>query len=277
MRGHSGIGAVQISVGNVVVLVPDVQRGAVELLSGAEHPPVAIEESAATGDKWLDMAVVEEIHLRAYRAPTRAMGICEPAIWSVRVTNHRPRNHLRNVAYGNEPTRKEQARIATLDLVQMPIRCFTECMSGRELLRKPDGVLVISWTLLGTNGASTEHAQHCGSQQQHCADEHPALPVWKYRAYVAAQQQSNRRLPATFFAELGYHELHARLLRCCAAIRANTFSSREPYPRSNYVAWRRHTYASCATKIRRFESRCNSERSRAGNTRSHCLALSSTD
>src|ERR1700676_851031 len=113
VRGHSGIGAVQISVGNVVVLVPHVQRGAparaeqlkptaklrgeVELLRGAEHPPVEIEESTATGDKWLDMAVVEEIHLRAYRTPTRTVGICEPAIWSVRVTNHGPRNQLRNV------------------------------------------------------------------------------------------------------------------------------------------------------------------------------------
>src|SRR5712672_943446 len=175
------------------------------------------------------MAVVEEIHLRAYRAPTRTMGICEPAIWSVRVTRHGPRNHLRNVAYGNEPTRKEQACIATLDLVQAPIRCFIECMPGRELLRKPDGVLVISWTLLGTNGASTEHAEHSGPQQQHCAAEHPALPAWKYRAYVAAQQQSNRLLPATFFAELGYHELHT--VSCDAAQRF----ARTPFRPGNHI------------------------------------------
>src|SRR6266850_5689044 len=174
VRGHSGIRAVQIGVGNVVVLVPDVQRGAparaeqlkpaaklrgeVELLSGAEHPPVEIEESAATGDKWLDMAVMEEIHLRAYRTPTRTMGIYEPAIWSVRVTNHGPRNHLRNVAHRDEPTRKKHACIATLDLVQAPVRCFTKCMPGCELLCEPDGKLVISWPLLGTNRASTEHS-----------------------------------------------------------------------------------------------------------------------
>src|SRR5882762_3137692 len=174
MRGHSGIGAVQISVGNVVVLVSHIQRGAparaeqlkpaaklrgeVELLRGAEHAPVEIEESTATGDKWLDMAVVEEIHLRAYRTPTRTMGICEPAIWSARVTNHGPRNQFGNVAHRDEPTRKKHACIATLDLVQAPIRCFTECMPGRELFRVPDGVLVISWPLLSANGASTEHS-----------------------------------------------------------------------------------------------------------------------
>src|SRR5712671_3578613 len=142
MRGHSGIGAVQISVGNVVVFVSHIQRGAparaeqlkaaaklrgeVELLRGAEHPPVEIEESTATGDKWLDMAIVEKIHLRAYRTATRTMGIYEPAIWSVRVTNHGPGNQLRNVAHGNEPTCKKHACIATLDLVQAPIRGFTE-------------------------------------------------------------------------------------------------------------------------------------------------------
>jgi hypothetical protein len=174
VRGHSGIGAVQIGVGNVVVLVPDIQRGAparaeqlepaaklrgeVELLSGAEHAPVEIEESTATGDKWLDTAVVEEIHLRAYRTPTRTMSIYAPAIWIVRVTNHGPRNELRNVAHRNEPTRKKQACIATLDLVQAPIRFFMECISGSELLPKPDGKLVISWPLLRTNGASTEHS-----------------------------------------------------------------------------------------------------------------------
>src|SRR6266853_2147653 len=172
VRGHSGIGAVQIGVGNVVVLVSHIQRGApagaeqlkaaaklrgeVELLRGAEHAPVEIEESTATGDKWLDMAVMEEIHLRAYRTATRTMGIYEPASWSVRVTNHGPRNQFRNVAHGNEPTRKKQACIAALDLVQAPISFFIKCISGRELLRKPYGVLVISWPLLGANGASTE-------------------------------------------------------------------------------------------------------------------------
>src|SRR6267154_474368 len=172
VRGHTGIGAVQIGDGNMVVLVSHIQRGAsarteqlkaaaklrgeVELLRGAEHAPVKIEESTATGDKWLDMAIVEKIHLRAYRTATRTMGIYEPAIWSVRVTNHGPGNQLRNVAHGNEPTRKKHACIATLDLVQAPIRCFAKCMSGRELFRVPDGKFVISWPLLGTNGASTE-------------------------------------------------------------------------------------------------------------------------
>src|SRR5258708_31876592 len=112
------------------------------------------------------MAVVEEIHLRAYRAATRTMGIYELAIWSARVTNHGPRNQFGNVAHRDEPTRKKHSRIATLDLVQAPIRCFTECMSGHELFSLPDGELVISYPLLSSNEADTENSEHCVTHQE---------------------------------------------------------------------------------------------------------------
>lgn len=80
-RSQSWVRAVEIGVGNMVVVVAQIHggaatrveqlhttselRGKVELLLCAEHPPVEIEESAPAGNKRLHMPDVQKTDLQA--------------------------------------------------------------------------------------------------------------------------------------------------------------------------------------------------------------------
>ena len=47
----------------------------VELLSGSKHSMVEVKEAPAAGEKWFDVAIVNEIYLRTDRAAPDAVGI----------------------------------------------------------------------------------------------------------------------------------------------------------------------------------------------------------
>jgi hypothetical protein len=112
MRVHAGVLITKIGIGNMVVLIPQIKRGAAvgceqlhsaTKLSGEvevrlpKHPVVEIEEAATTREERFDAAVVYEIHLCTDRTTTDTVGIHSVTIPSARIA-HQCRGYVENPA-----------------------------------------------------------------------------------------------------------------------------------------------------------------------------------
>lgn len=92
MRVETGILICEIRVRNVVILVSQINGSSatgreqlhtatklsseVELLGSSKHSMVKVEEAAAAREKWFDVAIVNEVYLRADRAAANAVRVC---------------------------------------------------------------------------------------------------------------------------------------------------------------------------------------------------------
>ena len=130
MRVQSRVLIGKICVRNVVIFVPEINGSAaagreqlhsttklsskVELLSGAKHPMIEVQEAATACQKGFDVAIVHEVYLRTDRAAADSVRICPVPSTGVPVTDQGHGYKVENPAHREGATPIDKAFIAAL-------------------------------------------------------------------------------------------------------------------------------------------------------------------
>lgn len=168
MRVQARILICQIRIRNMVVLVSQINRSAVagreqlhtatqlsskvELLSRSKHSMAEIQETATAGKKGLDVAVVNEVHLRTDRAASNAVGVRAPASTGVPVADQRHGDSIENPAHREWTAPIDEPFVAALELVISRANGARKCVPVFKSSTKPIGKLAVRTLLLLCDG-----------------------------------------------------------------------------------------------------------------------------
>jgi len=163
MRVQPRILISQIRVRNVVILVAKINGGAaagceqlhtaaklgseVEL-RGSKHPMVEVQEAAAAGEKWFDVAIVNEVYLRTDRAAANAIGIRSSASTGVPVPDQRHWDYIENPAHCEGLAPVDKPFVAALELIISRTDGARKRMSVFKSSAEPTRVLAVRTLLL---------------------------------------------------------------------------------------------------------------------------------